>query len=118
MPKSAPRPCTQARCTKYATKGGRCEDHQHKAWLSSEGKTSSQRGYGYKWQKLRTLVLKRDKHLCIECLKQGIYTKAQHVDHILNKAQCGDDNLNNLQSLCYNCHKIKTAEEAKNGRYS
>jgi 5-methylcytosine-specific restriction protein A len=94
-----------------AMKVGRCEDHQPKAWVSSEGKTASQRGYGAKWRKVRKQALSRDNHLCRECYKNGILTPASEVDHILNKASGGTDELSNLQSICNSCHKRKTSQE-------
>lgn len=111
MPKLPPKPCNQPRCTKYAVKDGRCEDHKKESWASSKGKTPTERGYGHKWRKQRGRALRRDGHLCQECLKNGIITKATEVDHILNKANGGTDDLDNLQSLCNPCHKEKTVRE-------
>lgn len=111
MPSLPPRPCTAPRCNKMASKGGRCEDHQHKPWASNEGKTASERGYNYKWRKRRERILKRDSYLCQCCLGNGIYTKATDVDHITPKAKGGTDADDNLQSLCNPCHKEKTIRE-------
>lgn len=113
MPKMPPRPCTQARCNEMATSKGRCEQHQVEPWQSSKGKTPSDRGYGYVWQKTRKRALVRDSYLCQVCLKSNRLTLATEVDHILNKAQGGTDSLDNLQSICTDCHKIKTIEERK-----
>jgi len=38
-------------------------------------------------------------------------TPATEVDHIIQKANGGTDDLNNLQSINRECHKIKTARE-------
>ena len=111
MPYAAPKPCNQPRCNAHSKKGGRCDEHQPEAWVSSKGKTAHERGYGYKWTKLRNSILKRDKYLCKECLKKGVLTQAKEVDHILNKAQGGTDSVVNLQSLCKACHKTKTILE-------
>lgn len=58
----------------------------------------------------------RSKHpLCVECLKQGRYTKAQVVDHIIpirtleGWQKRWDEN--NYQSLCIACHNRKTKED-------
>lgn len=115
MPKMPPRPCTHARCSSMSIKGGKCKEHQPEPWQSSVGKTPTQRGYGYRWKKLRDSVLRRDSYLCQSCLSSGIITTATDVDHILNKKRGGTDSMSNLQSLCNPCHKKKTIEERKNG---
>lgn len=114
MPSLPPKQCNSAGCKEYSIYQGRCEKHKPKAWASSEGKTPTERGYGSVWRKIRKQALLRDNHLCLVCLSNGIYTQAQEVDHILNKAQGGDDSLDNLQSICKPCHKRKTIEERKN----
>lgn len=78
------------------------------------GLTSSQRGYGYKWQKLRKIILQRDAYLCQECLRNKKLTIATDVDHIKPKSAGGTDCESNLQSLCKSCHKIKTFIESGN----
>lgn len=72
---------------------------------------TTQRGYGYAWQKLRKRALWRDKGLCQSCLKQGRTREAKDVDHIKRKADGGEDHIDNLQSLCSECHEAKTARE-------
>lgn len=74
-----------------------------------------QRGYGYEWTKLRSVALKRDSYTCIPCQTKRRTTPATQVDHIKPKAQGGTDDLDNLQSICDDCHKAKTAEETANG---
>ncbi len=113
MPSMPDRPCTAPRCYKMASKGGRCEDHQPEPWCTSKAKSASDRGYGYQWKKIRSKALIRDAHLCQHCFKKGIITVATDVDHIIPKAKGGTNALENLQSLCNSCHKIKTASERK-----
>jgi len=115
MPRLPPSPCTQARCTKYATRKSRCEDHQHKAW-DHNGKTRHQRGYGNNWVKLRKQALTRDDYLCQECLREGIYTQAKEVDHVIPKTNGGTDHMSNLESICKPHHKQKSLREAKEGK--
>jgi 5-methylcytosine-specific restriction protein A len=115
MPKLPPKPCTQPRCTQYATKDGRCDDHQREAWVHN-GKTASERGYGAKWRKIRNRILKRDGYLCQECKRQGILANGNIVDHIINKAQSGSDDDSNLECICNKCHTIKTKHESRQGR--
>ena len=71
-----------------------------------------ERGYGAAWVKTRALVLSRDMHLCQPCLVKGRPTPADQVDHITSKAKGGSDDLENLQAICHDCHKAKTADEA------
>lgn len=55
------------------------------------------------WNSLRKIVLDRDGHRCVKC---GY--KATQVDHIVP----GDDHrLDNLQSLCTECHGSKSSLE-------
>lgn len=118
MPKKPPTPCTKPGCKKYASYRGKCADHQPEPWASNKGKSRHERGYGSLWDKVRKRVLLRDSYLCVPCRKQGRLTQASQVDHIINKAQCGGDEMSNLQSICYNCHKSKTLKESKNGRHN
>lgn len=70
-----------------------------------------ERGYGSAWDKVRKLALKRDRHLCIPCLAGGRPTQATQVDHIKPKAKGGTDDMDNLQSICTECHEAKTAQD-------
>ena len=79
--------------------------HKDKQWDQQRG-TAHSRGYGYTWQKLRLCALSRDHYLCQIC---GVPTGTRgHVDHVTPKAIGGTDNLANLQTLCHQCHSIKT----------
>ena len=74
-----------------------------------QGKTSTQRGYGYKWQKARRRFL--DAHpLCVACQANGRPTLATDVDHRIPHR--GDQSLfwdeSNWQALCHSCHSEKT----------
>lgn len=106
-------------------KCGYCEDcwtvkQRTYGWeqTQKEKGTSAQRGYGSAWRKIRERVLKRDNYLCQECLRLGFYTPANQCDHIIPKSKGGTDDLSNLQSLCYKCHKEKTNKEDKGGMVS
>lgn len=71
---------------------------------------------GSAWMKIRTRILRRDKGLCQECLRNGKPTEATKVDHITPLHLGGDDNDENLQGLCKPCHDAKTAEENRASR--
>lgn len=111
MPPRIPRACRNRGCGNTTTdKSGFCDEHKGAGWKAySAGRTSSQRGYGAKWRALRELVLKRDRGLCTMCLLDGRAVQATDVDHIIEKAHGGTDAMSNLQSLCRDHHKRKTA---------
>ncbi|MBH3471692.1 MULTISPECIES: HNH endonuclease [Pseudomonas] len=81
------------------------------SWRS--GMTSSQRGYGYKWQKARERYL-LDNPLCVYCARQGRTNAATVVDHSVPHR--GDQQIFWDQSLwvslCTHCHSsVKQKEE-------
>ena len=73
-------------------------------------KSTTERGYGSQWRKLRASILKRDGYLCQVCKAKGKLTQANEVDHIKEKAHGGTDSPNNLQAICTPCHRNKTAK--------
>ena len=77
-----------------------------------EGKTTTERGYGWLWQKLRRRILARDMHLCQACQRKGRVKPATQVDHIKPKARGGTDDPGNLEAICAPCHDAKSAQEA------
>lgn len=86
------------------------------SWGGERG-SRHERGYGYQWTKRRANVLKRDSYLCQPCRRKGRVTEAKEVDHITPKAQDGEDDYDNLQAICTDCHKAKTATESRpNGK--
>ncbi|WP_085947148.1 HNH endonuclease [Vreelandella titanicae] len=101
---------------KTTHKHGYCDKHadQAVAWKKPAHKRSG-RG-GRPWRRKRERILQRDKGLCQPCLRKGIYTPAEEVDHIDNKASGGTDEDDNLESTCKSCHKVKTQKEALRGR--
>lgn len=83
------------------------------SWRTDK-QTSSQRGYGYKWQKARERYLQQHP-LCVYCEREGRVTAASVVDHI--EPHRGDMKLfwspSNWQSLCATHHsRDKQREEA------
>lgn len=74
-------------------------------------KTTTERGYGWAWQKRRLEILKRDSYLCQPCLRCGKTVPADAVDHIKQKADGGTYEPDNLESTCDPCHKDKTARD-------
>ena len=84
------------------------------AWR--HGKTSAQRGYGYKWQQAREGYL-RLHPLCVMCEAKDRTTSATVVDHIIPHR--GDQKLfwdsGNWQPLCKSHHDAKTQQEMAAG---
>ena len=79
-------------------------------------KTSTQRGYGYKWQQARVGFL--SKHpLCCMCEAGGRYVPATVVDH--RTPHRGDMALfwdsGNWQSLCATCHSSAKQRDENRG---
>lgn len=71
--------------------------------------TAHQRGYGARWRRLRDMVLKRDHYICQSCGEPSGWSA--HVDHIQPRSVGGPDTLENLQTLCHDCHNRKTKQE-------
>ena len=114
-------PCRKIGCAALVQsryKGGYCEAHQSErtGWKRSQAAkgNTTQRGYGHSWRKLRDHILHRDSFTCKECERNGRLTQAYAVDHIIPKAQGGTDSEQNLEAICYKCHKIKTQKESQN----
>lgn len=63
------------------------------------------------WKAAREQAKRRDHYLCVDCLREGRITPAEEVHHIiaLTPYNITDPrislNLNNLKSLCRECHK-------------
>ncbi|HHZ70857.1 MAG TPA: HNH endonuclease [Methylococcaceae bacterium] len=109
------RPCRKSGCPlSHRNNKGYCDKHKE---LAGWGKRQKQlgnrhaRGYGSKWDKIRLVILNRDKYLCQEHLSNGLVVAGNNVDHIISKSIGGTDKPTNLQVLCTACHRIKTATE-------
>lgn len=120
MPNASPKPCRHLGCGKLVADGGWCEEHKRDSnanrFADTHRGSRHDRGYGTAWDKLRLFILKRDNGLCQPCIKQGRVTRATQVDHIVQKKSGGTDEESNLQAICSECHKQKTAREASHGR--
>ncbi|MDA2932642.1 HNH endonuclease [Nitrospinae bacterium AH-259-F20] len=112
MPRRPPRACSSPGCPAL-THERFCEPHDQEdsRRRDAERGTSTERGYGARWQRLRVLVLKRQP-ICNLCKRKP----ATEVDHIKPKAAGGGDEMDNLQGLCKPCHTRKTYAEARGGR--
>lgn len=76
--------------------------------------TTTERGYGWKWQQLRLRVL-ADEPLCRFCKDRGIIKPAEEVDHIDGNSHNNDRE--NLRPLCHDCHQKRTAQDQAFGKH-
>lgn len=65
--------------------------------------STTARGYGYDWQKLRTLILARDGHVCRYC--GGAATSVDHVVPLVEGGARLDPG--NLVACCASCNSRK-----------
>lgn len=84
-----------------------------KASTKPKGNTWGEGRGGRPWRRLRDEILLRDAYTCRSC---GLVSQHLEVDHIINVAQGGTDDPNNLQCLCPACHRSKTARESAAAR--
>ena len=63
------------------------------------------------WKRLRAEVLASEP-LCRMCAARGLVVPATDVDHIQDSRDdfTDDNSRDNLQSLCHECHSLKTAK--------
>lgn len=117
MPQAAPRPC--AVCRVLVKDGsGRCGKHKVRAGTFADSRrgTRHERGYGADWDKKRLVILARDAGLCCACTRLNLVTPGNIVDHVVPKSQGGDDDDDNLQTICGEHNAEKTAIEARRGK--
>lgn len=95
--------CTQPGCPALV-KSGRCLEHAPEPWTGSNRRAELPAD----WDVRRERVLRRDRYRCRRC-----GARATDVDHIDDPA---DHDPANLQSLCTDCHRVKTLAEAAAGR--
>lgn len=71
---------------------------------------AGERGYDNSWRKVRKHHLLYNP-LCVDCLKNGLYTPGNEVHHIHKLADYPHlrDDPNNLMTLCKSCHSIRTS---------
>lgn len=57
---------------------------------------------------MRHEVFKRDNYTCVECGAKKEDGATLHVDHIIPVSKGGSDELDNLQTLCFDCNLNKS----------
>lgn len=111
------KPCNAQGCSAITRNPRYCDSHAHLLKGTERSRqrpreSSTQRGYGYKWQQARAAYLQAHP-LCVRCEQDGRVTAATDLDHIIPHK--GDQKLfwnrSNWQPLCKACHSAKTASE-------
>lgn len=117
MPTSPSKPCNHVGCRNLTQAGSYCDQHKklkQQQFDATRG-SSSQRGYGYRWQKTSKAYLRAHPLCqCPDCLEGEITLLAANVvDHKIPHR--GDMKLfwdnTNWQAMNKSCHDKKTASE-------
>ena len=120
MPMKPKVPCKHPGCAALIPSGQKYCD-RHKVMHPEEIRPAAGRGYTAAWRRASKAFLRDVQPLCRQCLKEGRYTKATVVDHIVPHR--GNSKLfwdrNNWQGLCKRCHdrKTMTTERYQEYRY-
>ncbi len=77
-----------------------------RSWIHLDG---SQHLKGADMSARREHVFQRDHYRCVKCGSR----LSLEADHIKSRGQGGDDSMENLQTLCRACHKIKHNREVR-----
>jgi 5-methylcytosine-specific restriction protein A len=116
MPYAPPSRCTE--CSEFATKRGRCDDHQPIPWRGRDNKAERYGISSGTWRTLKRKVTKRDHGCCYICgIEQGDpddpETELHELDHIIPIFEGGSPtSLDNLGLACVTCHAEKSKAEA------
>lgn len=79
-----------------------------KAKWDHGGKSSTERGYGREYRRLRAMLFAQEP-LCRPCKAKGRTTAATMCDHIVPLAKSGAaHSIENLQPICRSCHQDKS----------
>ena len=116
---SVPRPtqCAMMGCKASKVRGGYCEAHATRAIPKPVDITRQESNARYgraDWQRMRISQLSIQP-LCQCCYLKGRTVHAVHVDHVYPWRILGGDCFTRspLQSLCEDCHRLKTWLERK-----
>jgi len=61
-------------------------------------------------QRIRNRIM-QDQPLCVNCEQNGLVAAGEELDHILPIYKGGTNEDSNLQMLCIECHRKKTATD-------
>lgn len=110
MPRRALKPCAEPGCLALVPSGTtRCARHRRKAW-GRRATPKPRRMSRPKWERLKQLVLARDRGVCHICGEPGANT----ADHVI--ALGGTDEPSNLRAAHRRCNQCKAGAEAHESR--
>jgi 5-methylcytosine-specific restriction protein A len=107
--------CETLQCQQPTVVGSAfCEQHKRKPRNKAASKEGMRMYNTQTWRSLRAAQLSRQP-LCGSCMGRGMVTMAIVVDHVFPWRQISDDAFreSELQSLCWDCHSMKTGLEQK-----
>lgn len=109
--------CTYPTCKVVVVgNGSRCPDHPYIRPVKAPQPHSKGIYSSSKWKRLRNRFIANNP-LCVHCERIGLIRPATVVDHIVEIRDGGDVwNTDNYQSLCRDCHQIKTGMEQRRRR--
>lgn len=73
---------------------------------------ATRRVRGRAWMTTRERIAKRDRYRCGACGRPWD-SQCDQVDHVVPLEQGGSNDDGNLQLLCGECHRVKSADEAR-----
>ena len=112
MPRKPRKPCRYPGCSAL-TDDSYCPEHKRLVaaqYNRYERTPDMKKRYKGPWPAIRRRFL-AGHPLCEMCLREGMYTEAREVHHILPLADGGSHDTSNLMALCKPCHSRITATE-------
>src|SRR3990167_3138773 len=82
------------------------------AWKGGVTSVHTALRHSFEYEEWRKKVFERDLYTCQECGQVGGYLHADHIKRFADYPELRFE-LSNGQTLCIDCHKLKTIEEAK-----
>lgn len=116
MPKKAKSPCRYSGCPNLTDdSSGYCDKHKSLAPKRYFRNYKHTERYGYQWRKIRAFFLSENP-LCEMCKREGRYTDATEIHHVVPLSEGGTNDFENLMPLCKSCHSRITMKEINKGR--
>ena len=112
MPRKPRKPCRYPGCPNL-TDESYCPEHKRLVaarYNRYERTPEMKHRYNGAWPAIRRSYIKAHP-LCEVCRREGRYTEAREVHHIIPLADGGTHDANNLMALCKPCHSRITATE-------
>jgi 5-methylcytosine-specific restriction endonuclease McrA len=106
--------CREQGCAKLVRGASLCEDHRRARVRASESKSEARRIRStMAWQKTRA-EKRRLNPCCEDCAQKGITTVAVEIHHVESLATRPEKALHveNLRSLCRDCHRAYVTSQA------